>query len=157
VNFENWYDENLKTMLKEHNLHSALEWAWQAAQDEQANVIANQIEMLKRLRDERDALLTYAGVLVDGDFGSVGWSNEMDRASTRLRQLVKKCARITVTFEEWAEENNLSEYGKACSRAAWQAAQEAEREKLTKEKDWLLEMIRFCEQQIAERKNRELP
>jgi hypothetical protein len=36
-----------------------------------------------------------------------------------------------VTFEEWAEENNLSEYGKACSRAAWQAAQEAERERMT--------------------------
>jgi len=28
-----------------------------------------------------------------------------------------------MTFEEWADKNNLSEYGKACSRAAWQAAQ----------------------------------
>jgi len=36
-----------------------------------------------------------------------------------------------MTFEEWTEENNLSEYGKACSRAAWQAAQEAERERIT--------------------------
>jgi hypothetical protein len=35
-----------------------------------------------------------------------------------------------MTFEEWAEENNLSEYGKACSRAAWQAAQEAERNRI---------------------------
>jgi hypothetical protein len=33
VTFENWYDENLKTMLKEHNLHSALEWAWKTAQE----------------------------------------------------------------------------------------------------------------------------
>jgi hypothetical protein len=39
VNFENWYDENLKTMLKEHNLHSALEWAWQAAQEAERNRI----------------------------------------------------------------------------------------------------------------------
>jgi len=28
-----------------------------------------------------------------------------------------------MTFEEWADKNNLSEYGKACSRAAWQVAQ----------------------------------
>ena len=90
MNFEDWYDENLKTMLKEHNLHSALEWAWQAAQDEQANVIANQIEMLKRLRDERDALLEAAGVLVDGDFGATEWSNVLDSAAMRLRQLVGK-------------------------------------------------------------------
>ena len=90
MTFENWYDENLKTMLKEHNLHSALEWAWQAAQDEQANVIANQIEMLKRLRDERDALLEAAGVLVDGDFGATEWSNVLDSAAMRLRQLVGK-------------------------------------------------------------------
>ena len=33
-------------------------------------------------------------------------------------------------FEEWAEQNNLSAYGKACSRAAWQAAQEAERRRI---------------------------
>jgi hypothetical protein len=38
-----------------------------------------------------------------------------------------------MTFEEWAEQNNLSEYGKACSRAAWQAAQQAERKKLDDE------------------------
>jgi len=37
-----------------------------------------------------------------------------------------------VNFEDWAEQNNLSEYGKACSRAAWQAAQEAERERILK-------------------------
>jgi hypothetical protein len=36
-----------------------------------------------------------------------------------------------MTFEAWADKNNLSEYGKACSRAAWQAAQEAERERTT--------------------------
>ena len=35
-----------------------------------------------------------------------------------------------MTFEEWAEQTNLSEYGKACSRAAWQAAQEAERNRI---------------------------
>ena len=35
-----------------------------------------------------------------------------------------------MTFEEWADKNNLSEYGKACSRAAWQAAQEAERNRI---------------------------
>ncbi len=38
-----------------------------------------------------------------------------------------------MTFEEWAEQNNLSEYGKACSRAAWQAAQQAERKRLDDE------------------------
>jgi hypothetical protein len=37
-----------------------------------------------------------------------------------------------MTFEEWAEQNNLSEYGKACSRAAWQAAQATERERIMK-------------------------
>jgi hypothetical protein len=36
-------------------------------------------------------------------------------------------------------------------------AAETEAEPMTEEKDWLIEMIRFCEQQIAERKNRELP
>jgi len=90
VTFENWYDENLKTMLKEHNLHSALEWAWQAAQDEQANVIANQIEMLKRLRDERDALLKDVRALVDDDFGANGWTPKADGAAMRLRKLVGK-------------------------------------------------------------------
>ena len=34
MNFKDWYNDNLKTMLKEHhNLHSALEWTWQAAQE----------------------------------------------------------------------------------------------------------------------------
>jgi len=53
VNFENWYDENLKTMLKEHNLHSALEWAWQAAQAaerERTTAI-----MLKHIHDDNYA------------------------------------------------------------------------------------------------------
>jgi hypothetical protein len=43
VNFEEWYDENLKTMLKEHNLHSALEWAWQAAQQAERDRVMNGI------------------------------------------------------------------------------------------------------------------
>ena len=34
-----------------------------------------------------------------------------------------------MNFDDWAEQENLSAYGKACSRAAWQAAQEAERER----------------------------
>ncbi len=49
MNFEDWYDENLKTMLKEHNLHSALEWAWQVAQEaERERVTAI---MVKQYRD----------------------------------------------------------------------------------------------------------
>jgi hypothetical protein len=48
------------------------------------------IEMLKRLRDERDALLKDVSALVDDDFGANGWSNEMDSAAMRLRQLVGK-------------------------------------------------------------------
>ena len=37
-----------------------------------------------------------------------------------------------MTFEEWADANNMTENGKAESRKAWQAAQKAERER-TKE------------------------
>jgi hypothetical protein len=48
------------------------------------------IEMLKRLRDERDALLKDVSALVDDDFGANGWSNEMDSAAMRLRKLVGK-------------------------------------------------------------------
>jgi ribosomal protein S19E (S16A) len=47
VTFENWYDENLKTMLKEHNLHSALEWAWKTAQEAER----------ERMTEEKDWLI----------------------------------------------------------------------------------------------------
>jgi hypothetical protein len=53
VNFEDWYDENLKTMLKEHNLHSALEWAWKTAQEaERERVTAI---MMKYIHDDNYA------------------------------------------------------------------------------------------------------
>jgi len=58
-------------------------------------------------------------------------------------------------FDKWYDEN-LRALLKGNLRngllAAWEAAQEAERKKLPEEKDWLIERIRFLEQQIAERK-----
>ena len=90
MNFEDWWKKQTSLMALDAGDRFISEGAWQAAQDEQANVIANQIEMLKRLRDERDALLEAAGVLVDGDFGATEWSNVLDSAAMRLRQLVGK-------------------------------------------------------------------
>jgi hypothetical protein len=59
------------------------------------------------------------------------------------------------SFEDWYDDH-LRDLLKGNLRggllAAWEAAQEAERKKLTEEKDWLIERIRFLKQQIAERK-----
>lgn len=57
---------------------------------EQANVMRNQHKIINRLRDERDALLGAAGVLVDYDFGYNGWNPTVDGAAMRLRILVTK-------------------------------------------------------------------
>jgi hypothetical protein len=89
VNFETWWEDAELDIYALRTKEIAYD-AWQAAQDEQANVIANQIEMLKRLRDERDALLEAAGVLVDYDFGANGWNPKADGAAMRLRILVGK-------------------------------------------------------------------
>ncbi len=35
-----------------------------------------------------------------------------------------------ISFQEWASNNNFSAFGAACSRAAWNAAQAAERERI---------------------------
>ena len=60
MNFEDWYDENLKTMLKEHNLHSALEWAWQTAQKDLIRKAWNLYG-----EDLAEGLMELAGITVD--------------------------------------------------------------------------------------------
>ncbi len=35
-----------------------------------------------------------------------------------------------ISFQEWASNNNFSAFGAACSRAAWNAGQAAERERI---------------------------
>jgi uncharacterized protein (UPF0335 family) len=90
VNFEDWWKKQTSLMALDAGDRFISEGAWQAAQDEQANVIANQIEMLKRLRDERDALLKDVSALVDDDFGANGWNPKADGAAMRLRKLVGK-------------------------------------------------------------------
>ena len=89
MNFETWWEDAELDIYALRTKEIAYD-AWQAAQDEQANVIANQIEMLKRLRDERDALLKDVGVLVTDDFGANGWNPKADGAAMRLRKLVGK-------------------------------------------------------------------
>jgi uncharacterized protein (UPF0335 family) len=94
VNFEDWWKKQTSLMALDAGdrfiSEGAWQAAWQAAQDEQANVIASQIEMLKRLRDERDALLKDVSALVDDDFGANGWNPKADGAAMRLRKLVGK-------------------------------------------------------------------
>lgn len=57
--FNDWYDENLKTLLKEHNLHSALEWAWQVAQEAER----------KKLDDELTAAFMMGYQAAKNDYG----------------------------------------------------------------------------------------
>lgn len=49
---------------------------------------------------------------------------------TKLRAAIERAEKPPAGFEEWADNNNLSEYGKACSRKAWQDAQYAERKRI---------------------------
>lgn len=90
VNFETWWEDAERDFIYALRTKEIAYDAWQAAQDEQANVIANQIEMLKRLRDERDALLKDVRALVDDDFGANGWHPKADGVAMRLRKLVGK-------------------------------------------------------------------
>jgi hypothetical protein len=90
MDLETWLEKNEADLYEMGTVEEIATAAWQASQAEQANVIANQMEMLNRLRNERDALLRDVGLLVDDDFGSQCWTMSLENAAKRLRKLVAK-------------------------------------------------------------------
>lgn len=80
--------------------------------------------------DDRREYVTYTSTIL---FARAMYERGQAAERERIKEIVAECLWIgqeMTSFEEWADNNNLSEYGKACSIGAWKAAQAAERERI---------------------------